>query len=155
MRRAFLICGLLYVLVYAFEGVVRYGLHLAHADDAIFVRDALLWFPCLGLLALQATRLRVHPAFFVFGAVIAVHGGLIYANMHAPAAVLYGAKVLMAVLFGFFAGELLANPGRGTTRLLAWVLVVTLIGIVLDKFVLSFPWEGMTTHIGDLTVDIS
>lgn len=155
LRRMFLVCGIGYLLVYAFEGAVRYALELAGASNAIFVRDGLLWVPVLALLVVQAARLRVHPAFFVFAAIIAVHGSLMYENMHSAEAVAYGTKVLMGCLFGFLAGELLTVPGPRTTRFLGWLLLVSLVGLVLDKFVLSFPWEGMTAHIGGLTVDVS
>ncbi|MGH7043938.1 MAG: hypothetical protein ACREFY_17675 [Acetobacteraceae bacterium] len=155
MRRTFIVCGLLYIAIYAFEGAVRYFLHLAGADDAIFVRDALLILPCLGLFAVQASRLRVHPAFLAFGAIIAVHGALMMANLRSYEAVAYGIKLLMGELFGFIAGGLLVAPGRRTRRFLELVLFVSVVGILLDKWVLSFPWEGMSTHIGGLKVAIS
>lgn len=155
MKRIFVACGIAYIVIYAFEGVVRYGLNMVGADSAIFVRDALLAVPLALLLALQAFRLRVHPAFFVFGAVVAVHGSLMYLNLHSPEAVAYGTKILIGTLFGFLAGSLLVLPERRLFRLFALLLVVSLIGLGIDKFIMAFPWEGMSTHIGGLKVDIS
>ncbi len=155
MRRIFLICGVAYVLIYAFEGVVRYGLNMVGADSAIFLRDALLIAPLALLLTVQAFRLRVHPAFFVFAAVVAVHGGLMYVNLHSFDAVAYGVKILVGTLFGFLAADLLIRPDQRLFRLFALLLVVSLVGLAIDKFVMAFPWEGMSTHIGGLKVDIS
>lgn len=155
MRRVFVVCGFLYIMVYAFEGAVRYGLHLVGADSAIFIRDGMLILPVTALLVVQALRLRVHPAYMVFGAVLAVHGGLMYFNMHSAEAVAYGAKILIGTLFGFLVAGHLVQPGRRLWRLFSLLLFVSLIGLVIDKFVTSFPWLGLTTHIGGLTVDIS
>lgn len=155
MRRLFLVCGLGYILIYAFEGVVRYGLVEAGASNAIFIRDAMLLLPCAALFVSQAMRLRVHPAFFVFAAVIAVHGALMMANLRSAEAVVYGAKLLDGELFGFLVGGMLAVPDRRTRRILGLVLFASLVGIVLDKWVLTYPWEGMSTHIGGITVAVS
>lgn len=155
MRRVFVVCGFLYITIYAFEGAVRYGLNLVGADSAIFVRDGLLILPVTALLVAQALRLRVHPAFMVFAAVLAVHGGLMYLNMHSAEAVAYGTKILIGTLFGFLVAGDLVEPGRRLWRLFALLLFVSLIGLVIDKFVTSFPWLGLTTHIGGFKVDIS
>jgi hypothetical protein len=155
MRRMFVACGVVYITIYAFEGPIRYGLNLLGADAAIFVRDGLLILPVAALLTAQAFRLRVHPAYIVFAAVIAVHGGLMYANLHSWQAVVYGAKILIGTLFGFLVAGALIQPGRRLLQLYGLLFVITLIGLTIDKYVTSFPWLGLTTHIGGLTVDIS
>ncbi len=155
LRRLFALCGFTYIAIYALEGLVRYELNLFGADSAIFVRDALLAVPVGLLLVAQAFRVRLHPAFLVFAAIVAVHGGMMYLNLHSSDAVAYGVKILIGILFGFLAGEILMRPGRRMLGLFALLFVVSFAGLVLSKYVLAFPWEGMTTHIGGLTVDIS
>ncbi len=155
MKRLFTICGCLYIAIYAFEGVVRWGLNAVGANSAIFVRDALFALPVTALLVAQAFRLRVHPAFLVFFAVVAVHGAMMYLNMHTSEAVVYGVKILMPILFGFLAASTLVQPERRTLLFFVLILIASQVGLFLDKFLVTFPWIGMTTHIGGLTVDIS
>jgi hypothetical protein len=67
----------------------------------------------------------------------------------------YGAKLLVNVLFGFLAGTQLVRPERRMLTLFALIWLVTLTGVVLDKFVYTFPWTGLETHIGGIQVDVS
>jgi len=147
--------ALLYVLIYAFEGALRYQLYLAGANSMILLRDALLAGPLLWLGLVQARQLRVHPAFFVFIAVILLHGMVIYGNFHTTTPIAYGTMLLMGELFGFIAGRELTWPSRRVLRVLVVVWLASLVGVGLEKFVTEFPWVGLTTHIGGLKVDVS
>ena len=39
--------------------------------------------------------------------------------------------------------------------LLGLIWLASMIGVVLDKYVYTFPWMGMATHIGGIAVDVS
>jgi hypothetical protein len=155
MRRLFALSATLYVLIYAGEGAVRYGLYNLGHDDAILFRDLLLMLPLALLFAAQSSRGQVHPAFIGFAAIIAIHGAIATLNLGGSLPAIYGAKLLVNPLFGFLAARQLTRPGRRTLLIFALIWVVTLTGVVLDKFVYTFPWTGLETHVGGIQVDVS
>lgn len=155
MQRIFTFCALAYFAIYAFEGVVRWGLSLVGADSLILVRDALIVVPLVMLLMYQGFRTRVHPAFFAFAAIVALHGLIATLNFHTELPAVYGAKLMINVLFGFIAARQLLMPGRSVLLILCLIWIASVVGVVLDKYLVTFPWAGMTTHIGGITVDIS
>lgn len=152
---AFMGAALGYILVYCFEGPVRYGLYLAGKDDLILLRDLLIWAPLGALFALQAYRGRIHPVFLIAGALFAFHGLVLVGTVGNLLSVVYGVKILINLLFGFFLAGALLIPSPRTTRFLAVVWVITLIGLCLDKAGVVFPWVGIRTMVGDLNVDVS
>ncbi len=155
MRRLFTVSAIIYVLLYACEGAVRYGLYSIGRDDAILLRDLLLLGPLALLFAAQLLRGQVHPAFLTFGVVLAVHGAIATLNLGSYVPAVYGAKLLVNVLFGFLAGTQLVRPERRVLTVFALIWLITLTGVVLDKFVLTFPWTGLETHVGGIQVDVS
>ncbi len=155
MQRLFTFCAVAYLLIYAFEGVIRYGLNAVGADSLILARDALVVGPLVILLVYQAFRTKIHPAYFAFAAIVGLHGIIATLNFHTSLPAIYGAKLLVNVLFGFIAARQLVQPSRRVILLLALVWVVSVVGVALDKYVLTFPWMGMETHIGGISVDVS
>jgi len=155
MQSLFSLCAVIYLMIYAFEGVIRYGLYSVGASNAILLRDALIIGPLLLLLVGQACRTRVHPAFFVFGAIVALHGLIGTLNFHTIFPAIYGTILLLNVLFGFIAARPLVLPSRKIITLLGTVWVVSVVAVVLDKFFVTFPWTGLETHIGGISVDVS
>jgi hypothetical protein len=155
MPTLFTFCAFSYLLIYAFEGVIRYGLYLFGLDTLILLRDGLVAIPLAVLFVAQAFRMSVHPAFIVFAAIVALHGAIATFNLHTALPAVYGAKMLMNVLFGCIAGGLLTQPSRRILWLLGAVWLVTVVGVALDKFVYTFPWMGLETHIGGIQVDVS
>ena len=155
MRGLFVLSATLYVLIYAFEAPVRYGLHTMGMDAAIFLRDGLLAGPLLLLFVRQCMRGTVHPAYWVFAIVVGVHGSVGYFNFHSIMAPVYGANFLLPMLFGFIVSSSLTQPRAKLLRLFALLWLVSLVALYLDKFVLTFPWSGMQTTIGGLKVDVS
>ena len=155
MQSLFSLCAVSYLLIYAFEGAIRYGLYNIGHDDAILLRDGLVLLPLAALFTTQAFRLRVHPAFFVFAGVIGLHGLIAVLNLGTTVPAIYGTKLMVNVLFGFLAARPLAQPSRRVLWLLALVWLVSVTGVVLDKFVYTFPWMGLETHIGGIQVDVS
>ncbi len=155
MQGLFTLCASIYLVIYALEGVVRYGLYNIGHDNAILLRDLLMIGPLTLLFAAQAFRGHVHPAFGVFAAIVAVHGAVASFNLQTTLPAIYGTKMLINVLFGFLAARQLVRPGRRVLTLFAVLWVVTLTGVVLDKFVYILPWTGLETHIGGIQVDVS
>ena len=151
----FVFCTAAYIGIYAFEAPLRYMLYLAGKDDYIFLRDTLILGPLVVLLAAQAMRLRIHPAFFVFGALVVFHGLVLMGTVGDVVAVAYAMKIVANVLFGFFLASLLVSPGRKLLTFMVVIWCVTVIGLCLDKFFVTFPWTGITTIIGNLNVDVS
>ena len=155
MQALFTLCAVIYLLIYAFEGVIRYGLSSVGMDNLILLRDALVTAPLALLFVAQALRMTLHPAFFVFAAIVALHGGIAAANLHTTLPAIYGAKLLLNVLFGFIAAGSLTQPSRRVLWLLGLLWLATVAGVALDKFVYTFPWMGLRTHIGGVEVDVS
>jgi hypothetical protein len=155
MQRLFTLAAIVYVLIYAGEGVVRYGLYSMGHDDAILLRDLLLVLPLALLFIAQSLRGRLHPGFAVFAAVIAVHGAIATFNLGSYLPAIYGAKLLINLLFGFLAARELLRPGPQTLTIFVLIWVATVTGVVLDKFLWTFPWTGLETHIGGIEVDVS
>ena len=157
MRRLFVLCGLLFIGVYATEAPIRYGLNAIRADDMIFVRDFLLVVPLAALFVTQAFAFRIHPAYWVFLAIVALHGSISYFNFHTSVAAVYGAKFLIPLLFGFFVARTFTEARGWVFGTFCILWLVTVIALGVDKFGENdlFPWAGMKTTIGDLKVDIS
>jgi hypothetical protein len=155
VRRLFVFCLTLYIALYAFEGLARYGLFLLHIDGAILARDLLIDVPLLVLLIAQIMRAKLDPAYVVFGFLMTVHGLMGYLNLHTITPVLYGAKLLVNVLFGMVAAPLLITPGRSVTRVFAAIWVISVGALVVDKLGVAFPWTGLQTNIGGINVDVS
>ena len=155
MRRLFIVSAIIYVLIYACEGAVRYGLYNIGRDDAILLRDLLMLLPLASLFVNQSFRARLHPALFAFAAAIALHGAIAMFNLGSYVPAIYGAKLLVNVLFGFLAERHLVQPERRTLTMFVMIWVITLTGVALDKFVCTFPWTGLETHIGGIRVDVS
>src|SRR3954468_19798428 len=132
MQSLFVVAAILYVLIYALEGVVRFGLYNIGQDGAILFRDLLMIVPLALLLAAQSLRGRIHPAFLVFAAAIAIHGAIATFNLGTYVPAVYGAKLLVNVLFGFLAGKELVQPSRRVLTVFVLIWVITLAGVVLD-----------------------
>ncbi|MGH6979969.1 MAG: hypothetical protein ACREFC_02070 [Stellaceae bacterium] len=75
--------------------------------------------------------------------------------MHSPIGAAYGVKIVVNLLVGFFVGGRLLNPGSKLLKFLVMVWLVTMVGVCLDKFVVTFPWTGIKTIVGGLNVDVS
>lgn len=155
MPGLFSLCAVIYLLIYAFEGLIRYGLYSIGASSVILLRDGLILGPLLLLLALQICRTRVHPAYFAFAAIVGLHGLIGALNFHNLLPPAYGAMLLANVLFGFIAARVLTLPSRRVVLLLGIVWAVSVFGVVLDKFFVSFPWTGIQTDIGGISVDVA
>ena len=53
--------------------------------------------------------MSLHPAFFAYAAIVALHGAIATFNLHTTLPAIYGAKVLINVLFGFMAATQLTQ----------------------------------------------
>lgn len=151
----FTFCALFYLTIYAFEAPARFVLYLFGKDNLILLRDGLIVGPLALLFADQALRSRLHPAFVIFAVLIAFHGLVLMGTIGSALGVAYGAKILINLLFGFFLASLLLQPSNKTIVLLLFILLLTLVGVGLDKFAVTFPWTGLKTVVGDINVDVS
>jgi hypothetical protein len=151
----FVVSALAYLGIYAVEAPIRFMLLWAGKDQFILARDLLIFGPLAALLAAQAMRLRIHPAFFVAGVLLAFHGLVLMGTIRSFVGALYGVKIVINILFGFFVASALLYPSNKTLRVIALIWCVILVGVVLDKFGVTFPWAGMKTIVGDINVDVS
>lgn len=151
----FVLSAIAYIGIYALEGPIRYLLYLQGRDNFILARDALMLGPLALLAAADAFRLRIHPALPVFALLAAFHGLVLIGTVHSALGAAYGLKIVINLLFGFFIAGRLLNPGRKLFAFFIVVWIVTLIGVGLDKFVMTFPWVGIKTIVGGLNVDVS
>jgi hypothetical protein len=155
IQSLFTLCAAGYLLIYAFEGAIRYGLYNVGLDNAILLRDVLITAPLAILFVWQAFRTRIHPAFYAFACIIALHGMIAVLNLRTTVPAIYGTKLLINVLFGFIAARQLTQPGKTLLGLFALIWLFAVGGVVLDKFIYTFPWMGLETHIGGIQVDVS
>lgn len=155
MPALFGFCAVLYLSIYAFEGVIRYVLYHVGLSDAILLRGGLMILPTVLLLLKQAFSFRVHPAFFIFAGIVLLHGTLSTANLHTPLPAVYGAMLLLNVLFGFIAARQLMRPRKRAMWILSLIWLASVVGVALDKFVYAMPWSGLAAHIGGITEDVS
>jgi hypothetical protein len=155
IQSLFTLCAVGYLLIYAFEGAIRYGLYNVGLDNAILLRDVLITVPLALLFVCQAFRVHIHPAFYAFACIIALHGMIAVLNLRTTVPAIYGAKLLINVLFGFIAARQLTQAGKTVLGLFALIWLFTLGGVILDKFIYTFPWMGLETHIGGIRVDVS
>ncbi|MBC7799192.1 MAG: hypothetical protein H7Z10_01100 [Gemmatimonadaceae bacterium] len=144
-----------YLAIYALEAPVRYALYLGGKDWAILGRDVLIFGPLALIVAAQALRGQLQPAFPVFAVLLAFHALVLMGTIGSTVGVVYGVKILVNLLLGFLLASLLVSPGRVVLRVFMVLWCLTLVGVLLDKFVLTFPWTGIRTVIGDLNVDVS
>jgi hypothetical protein len=155
LGRMFLLCGLAYLTAYALEAPIRYMLYLAGKDSLILVRDGLIIGPLVVLFAAKALRLEMPRIFLVAGALLIFHALVLIGTVGSFVGAAYGIKILINLLFGVFLAGMLIAPGPRTFRFLMLIWLITLVGACLDKFVLTFPWTGIKTIVGDLSVDVS
>ncbi|MBP7252165.1 MAG: hypothetical protein KBA75_01620, partial [Alphaproteobacteria bacterium] len=155
MERLLTYCLGFYFSVYAFEGPVRYWLNMLGADQLIFVRDLSLLVPVIFMGVRQFLERRLHPAYWVYVFVVLLHGTVMVMNVGSFPAAAYGAKMLLTMLVGAIVAPQLLQPSRPLTLWLTLLWISIFIGVLLDKYFVSFPWVGLSTTIGDVTVDIS
>jgi hypothetical protein len=151
----FTLCAVAYIGIYAFEAPLRYALYVSGKDNLILLRDGLIIGPLVLLFAAQAIRLQIHPLFWSAGTLLTFHGLVLMGTIGSITAVAYATKVLANLLFGFFAASLLVSPGKKMLAFLIAIWCITILGLCLDKFLLTFPWTGIKTIVGDLNVDVS
>jgi hypothetical protein len=156
MARVFVRCGMVYLGIYVLEAVVRYGLYLLGKDSLILLRDGLMAGPLLLLCLAQGIMdRRMNPVLALGGMLLAFHALILVGNVGSVMGAVYGTKIMLNMFFGFFAASLLLSPDRRVANLMGLFWVLIMIGIVLDKFVMTFPWTGIRTVVGDLNVDVS
>jgi hypothetical protein len=153
--RMMVFCTLAYLTAYALEAPLRYMLYLAGKDSAILARDSLIIIPLAVLFSAQALRLQRPTIFMVAGGLLLFHGIVLIGTVGSWTGFAYGVKILINLLFGILAAGLLIAPGPKTFKVLMAIWLVTLVGVLLDKFVVTFPWTGIKTIVGDLSVDVS
>jgi hypothetical protein len=129
----------IYFLFYCFESVIRYGFHLIGHDEFIFIRDIILGLPLLTLCVLQIMRREVHPAYIVYAVLILLHGMVMMLNIGSMKATFYGIKLLMSMLAGAVLADRFFRPSRRFVYFFLFLWVVTFIGVMLDKYLSSFP----------------
>jgi hypothetical protein len=151
----FVAAAICYLTVYALEAPVRYALYVSGKDNLILLRDGFILGSLSLLFAAYALRLRIHPAFLVFGTLMAFHGLVLIGTIGSFSAAAYGVKILINLLFGFFLAGLLIQPSNRALKFLVLIWCITILGVCLDKFVMTFPWTGIKTIVGDLNVDVS
>ena len=144
-----------YLLVYGFEGPIRYGLNVLGQDELIFARDVVLAVPVVLMFIGQFLRHNVHPAYYAYVFVVGLHGLVMVLNTGSWVAVAYGAKMLLSMLAGALASRLLFQPSRAALLGVFLLWLVTAGGVMADKYYVDFPWTGMRTVIGDIQVDVS
>ncbi|WP_157269985.1 hypothetical protein [Azohydromonas aeria] len=137
----------------ALEGPVRYALHAVGLDALFFLRDALLLGAVLAwLLGRAAAGAGIPVAAGLFAAVMLAHGLVSLLNTGSLVPAVYGLKMFLPLLCGLLAAQALFEPGRGQLRLAALLWCASVAAAAADKFLLDFPWVGLSVALGDVDV---
>ncbi len=136
--------------LFAFEAAARYGLSLVGLGSLIFARAGLAALAILLLFVDAVFRKKGVAPFVLFGVAMSFHGMVTMLTLGSAFAVIFGAKILMTFLLGIVAWDRLIRPGSTLRYTFAAVFVATIVGVVLDKFVLDFPWLGVTIEVGGI-----
>ena len=153
-ERALAFALLLALVLSVFEGPVRYALNFAHLDPLIFVRDGLLFGALVAYVAVRIPDKSVPASVGIFAVLAVVHSVISYMNLHTTIAAIYGLKMFVPALCGFLAAGALFEPSRKVVRLVAFMWVAAFIAALLDKYWLDYPWIGVTTDLGGISVSL-
>ncbi len=155
LEKLFLTCLLIYLTIYALEAPIRYLLNLIGKDSLILARDTLIIGPLVLLPMTRALKLSFPPVLMVIGALLAFHAIILIGNVGSLSGAVFGVKILINLVFGFLLAGLLIAPGRKAFSVLLVLWFITVLGAVLDKSGVAFPWIGMKATVGNLSVDVS
>ena len=144
-----------YVVIFSFESPIRYALNLAHVDSLILARDMLIDIPFMLVSLLQLLEHKVSLALKVFLSLLVIEGVAFFLNFGVILPVIFGTKLLLNIAFGLVAGAILITPSRRVRWLLIGLFVVSATGILLEKYVLRFPWVGMHAVIAGTEIELS
>ena len=147
--------SIIYLVFYVFEGVIRYGFHLVGKDGLIFMRDVILFVPIVILFIQQFLHRKINPAYIIFILIVLIHGLVMFLNTGSFIAVVYSAKMLMTLLVGTVLADRLFQPSRTMLAVFLIMWSVSMLGIMIDKYYVEFPWMGLKTTIDDVQVEIS
>jgi hypothetical protein len=100
-------------------------------------------------------NLRMPTILLVSGVLLAFHAVVLIGTVGSFKGAAYGVKIMVNLVFGLLLAGMLIAPSRKTFRFLLLIWLVMILGVLLDKFVLTFPWTGIKTIVGDLNVDVS
>lgn len=149
-------CLAVYLSFYLFEGPIRYVFNMVGADFLIFMRDIVMIVPLLAVIfTKQLINRKVHIAFIIFALVIIGHGFVSYMNLRNPFVIIYCTKMLMSLLIGAIIAPYIMQPDERVVKVLFVFWLVTLVAVFLDKYYVEYPWTGLETQIGDISVEIS
>jgi hypothetical protein len=148
-------CVLVYITIYAFESPVRYLLYLGSANTLILLRDGLLIGPLALIFFRDVLNGRVHPVMWLFAIVACVGFAVSYANFGVLAVSALGTKMLLGTLFGLVAGLPLMDTTKRVNRVFIALWMISVTGVVLEKFVVHFPWVGLHAIIGNVDVELA
>ncbi len=148
-------CMVIYIAIYTFESPIRYILAMVGGSQLILARDALIILPLGALIILDAFNQKTQPIMIVTLAImpVAVVVGIVNFGSYAPVAL--GFKMFLNVILGMMVGLSLIDPSPRLFRLFVAFWAITLIGVVLEKYVVNYPWVGMHAIIGNQDVEIS
>jgi hypothetical protein len=148
-------CIMIYIMIYAFESPVRYVLYLVHLDTLILLRDGLLIGPLVLILLHDFLHARIRASIVLFAVFASIGFMVSYANFGLLAVPALGVKMCLGVVFGLVAGLPLIDTSKHVNRIFIALWALTVIGVVLEKFVVKFPWVGLHALVGNVDVEIS
>jgi hypothetical protein len=146
---------IIYITLYAFESPVRYALSLAHLDSAILVRDLLILGPLTLIACQQWLERRLQPVFWIFAIFLTIGSVISYSNFGELRLAAVGSKMMLNVLLGMVTMGFVVLPGPKLSRYLMALWILTLTGLVLEKFFVKFPWVGVKAVVAGVQVEIS
>lgn len=147
--------AMIYVSIYALEAPFRYMLALTKLNQVILLRDLLILGPLVFIAAAQLNRRALDPVFLIFGFLLSFQSVVFYLNNHVTTPIVIGAKMFLNVLTGLLLAAALINGKPWMVRWLTILFILSCAGLLMEKFLLDFPWVGMTVNIGGLEVPIS
>ncbi|MEY4509214.1 MAG: hypothetical protein RLZZ450_1336 [Pseudomonadota bacterium] len=141
-----------YLLSQGFDSLLRWLFDLIKVAPLIYARDgAMIFVIVLGFVDVVAqVRAALVPfallTFLIVGCVIGAAAGLPFAQL------LFGFKVWLPLLFGFFLTSSDAHLALHRPRMWTWVWALMVVGVIANVFI-TYPWAGMLMQVGETTVE--
>lgn len=146
------------VLTISFESPLRFLLTKISLTNVLYLRDVMI-FTCIALLVVKTPRdklqghlrstaiLLVYILMVALFTVVLIDGGLFSA--------LFSIKLFNTFLFGLTCTLVAVKSPRSLKYLTIFVFLVTCTGVVLNKVLGVFPWEGAAYETAFGTVETS
>ncbi|MED4590147.1 hypothetical protein [Priestia flexa] len=143
---------ILWIILYVFEGVLRYALGIFNLSFLIYGKNFIIYFIILIYLMSVLKSYRVNLVFFILVATILYGVFVGFVNGLMVNQILFATSTYTNLLAGFIIAYFFVDNINIFLRLFRIIVPITLIGLTLDYF-FTLPWQGYTYDIAGINVE--